>query len=143
MPPELQTLLDNLPCMAYRRLFDEHHTLLYASGGCLELTGYAPEALLNNDTISYMALIVPEDRPAVRQELEAALHRKQPYRFFYRITTANREQRWVVDRGAVVLASDGTAKALEGFVTDNTEGMAVLDSLERRIADRTRKLSAL
>lgn len=58
---QLAVLMDNLPGMAYRCRFDEHWTMLFVSSGCRELTGYAPEDLVDNRVTSYACLIGEED----------------------------------------------------------------------------------
>lgn len=80
---------------------------------------------------------------AVAQEIEAAIAENRPYLFTYRLITASGQERWVSDKGEAVVIRDGIAEALEGFVTDHTERMKALELLEQRVADRTRKLSAL
>lgn len=37
----------------------------YVSAGCLELTGYVPQALVDSQSLSYNSLIHPEDRGRV------------------------------------------------------------------------------
>ena len=117
--------------------------MLFVSRGCQDLTGYPPEELINNRTISYEDLILPEDRTAVWQEIEASIIEKRPYVFTYRLTTAAGQELWVLDRGEAVLNADGIVETLEGFVADHTERMKALELLEQRAGDRTRKLSAL
>jgi PAS domain S-box-containing protein len=141
--PVLTTLLNNLPGMAYRCYFDGQRTMLFVSRGCTELTGYQPGELVNNKTISYDDLVLPEDRTAVAQEIEAAVDEKRPYVFTYRLTTATGREIWVLDKGEAIYRANGTVEALEGFIADHTERMKAIELLEQRVVDRTRKLSAL
>ncbi len=141
--PALVTLLNNLPGMAYRCLFDAQRTMLIVSEGCLDLTGYKSDDLINNQEIAYADLIFLEDRAAVIQEIKTAIAEERSYRCFYRIKIADDQERWVLDKGKVLFSSAGIVEALEGFITDFSEGMAVIESLEQRVADHTRKLSAL
>ena len=60
----LSTLLGNLPGMAYRCENDRHWTMRFVSAGCEDLTGYPPEALLDNAELSYADLIWQDDSVA-------------------------------------------------------------------------------
>lgn len=140
----LMTLLNNLPGMAYRcRHDDGRRVMLLVSRGSLELTGFQPEEFVHEEGISYGALIHPEDKTAVSEEIELAIMEKRPFRCIYRLITASGQERWVLDQGEAIFAIDGSLSALEGFITDYTESMETLQQLEKKVADRTRKLSAL
>lgn len=117
----LSTLLGNLSGMAYRCRNDKDWTLEFASDGCLDLTGYAPEDFVNHRRISYAELIHPEDRDSVWNDVQDALHAKRPFQLVYRITTANGEIKWVWEQGRGVVSPDGELLALEGFIADITE----------------------
>lgn len=117
----LSTLMGNLPGMAYRCLNDDDWTMLFVSDGALDLTGYPPEALVANSVISYAALIHPDDRSMVWDEVQAALAEKKPFRLMYRISSASGEEKWVWEQGRGVFSEDGTLLALEGLMIDDTE----------------------
>jgi len=114
------TLMSNLPGMAYRCREDEHWTMEFVSEGCFELTGYLADELVWNRATSYEALIHPDDRQMVRHTAEAAVRRREPFEFLYRITTANAEAKWVWEKGRGVFSPTGRLVALEGFITDIT-----------------------
>jgi PAS domain-containing protein len=84
----LLTLLGNLPGMAYCRRDDEDWTMLFASEGCLELTGYAPADLTGNQKVSYASLIHPDDRERAQIEVQTALSARTSFRLVYRLRTA-------------------------------------------------------
>ncbi len=117
----LATLLGNLPGMAYRCLNDQSYTMVFVSRGCHELTGYPPEDLLHNATLSYADLIVPEDRERIWTTIQVALARRESFEFEYRIRTAAGSERWVWERGVGVFGTDGALLRLEGFISDITE----------------------
>lgn len=141
--PALATLLNNLPGMAYRCRHDERRTMLFVSQGSVELTGYAPSDLIEGRAVTYDSLIHPEDQADVFKEIEAAVEAQRPYRCVYRLNAADGQERWVLEKGEAVYAGDGRVEALEGIVTDHTERTTAYRLLERRVSDRTRKLSAL
>lgn len=117
----LNSLMTNLPGMAYRCLNDGNWSMVFVSGGSLDLTGYEPGDLLQNGNISYSDLIHREDRDRVRAEFQENVDKKQPFRMIYRIQTAAGEEKWVWDQGIVIFSSADGLIAVEGFITDITE----------------------
>ncbi len=117
----MATLLANLPGIAYRCRLDADWTMEFLSDGCREITGYDPTDLLHNRLLSYVELIVPEDRKRVADLVERAVRAGQSYELTYRITRADGSLRWCWERGVAVLdpASGGDLR-LEGFITDIT-----------------------
>jgi diguanylate cyclase (GGDEF)-like protein/PAS domain S-box-containing protein len=118
----LLTLLGNLPGMAYCCRNDEDWTMIFASEGCLELTGYASADLTGNRKVSYASLIHPEDRQRVRDEVQAALAGRTRFRLIYRLLTATPEgEKWVWEQGRGIFSPEGELLAIEGFATDVTD----------------------
>ena len=116
----LNTLMRNLPGMAYRCRDDPHRTTEFVSEGCHELTGYPPEALLYNRVTSYADLIHPEDRQQVWQNVQLALSEKRRFHLVYRIIHVSGEVRWVWEQGCGIYTSQGDLLAVEGLVLDFT-----------------------
>jgi PAS domain S-box-containing protein len=129
----LSTLMSNLPGMAYRCYCDRRWTMQLVSQGCLELTGYHPDELIENQRLSYEQVIHPDDREAVWSDVQVALERKKPFQLTYRIITADGKEKWVWEQGREVVSADGN-RALEGFVTDITERHLAAQEMQR--ADR-------
>ena len=125
----LSTLMGNLPGMAYRCLNDVDWTMEFVSDGCLALTEYRPDDLIANRSCSYADLIHPDDRDAVRDQVQAALKRHEPFQLAYRIVTAEGKERSVWEQGSGVFSPDGQVLALEGYVMDVT----VLKASEERL----------
>ena len=117
----LYALMSNLPGMAYRCLNDRGWTMKFVSEGCLELTGYRPEELLENRAVAYGALIVPEDREQVWNDVQAALGEQRPFTISYKIATKEDELKWVWEKGSGVFSPEGEVLAIEGFMTDVTD----------------------
>jgi len=113
-------LLDNLPGMAYRCLFDKDWTMQFISAGCFKLTGYKPEDLLYNKVLSYNDIIVPEYRDILWRAWQRNLQFKIPFRYEYEIITASGEKKWVMEIGRGVYNEKGEVEALEGIVIDIT-----------------------
>lgn len=120
---ELAVLLSNLPGMAYRCRNDAQWTMLFISEGCRELTGYEPDALVQNKSVAYADLVHPEDRERIWAEVQEALDKREPFRLVYRIYSASGELKWVWEQGRGIHDEAGNLLYLEGFITDFTERM--------------------
>ena len=139
---ELSTLMGNLPGMAYRCSNDRLWTVHFVSAGCLALTGYPPEALVDNAVVAYGSLVSPEDAARLWGETQAAIEAGAPWTCVYRITTASGELRWVWERGVALTTSDGDV-VLEGFVQDVTEARKTEARLEAASAEWRRTFDAM
>ena len=116
-----QTLLDNLPGLAYRCLGDPHWTMLFLSKGCLELTGYDPSDLVLNKKISYQDLIHADDREMVRREIEKS--KLEQFELTYRIRTREGKYKWVLERGIKTTQKSKGLPVIEGVIVDIDEKM--------------------
>jgi len=116
---QLSTLLDNLPGMAYRCQYDEFWTMKFVSSGCRELTGYEPEALIDNRDIPYVRLIEDEDNDKIVPAIEEAIALAEPFSLEYRLVRADGRSVWVWERGRAVHHEEGMF--LEGIILDISE----------------------
>lgn len=138
LPPEperfLASLLSKLPGTVYRCANDRPWTMEFLSEACRELTGYAPEDLIDNRKISFADLIHPEDREGVWNSVQQAVANGQPYRLQYRILVPNGstvEEKWIREEGAAVSSPSGELLALEGFLQDISKQKHLEDSVQR------------
>ncbi|MGC9356994.1 MAG: GAF domain-containing protein [Anaerolineae bacterium] len=116
----LRTLMGNLPGMVYRCRYDPNWSMEFVSVGCFDLTGYAPDDLLNNRRISYVDLIHPDDQKMVSDRIREAVEKNAIFRLAYRIITADEKMKWVWEQGRAVRSPTGEVLALEGIITDIT-----------------------
>ncbi|MBN2805625.1 MAG: PAS domain S-box protein, partial [Prolixibacteraceae bacterium] len=114
----LFTLMSNLPGMAFRCLNDARSTMLFVSKGCMELTGYREEEIINNKLIAYNDLIHPEDLDQVISKVEEAIDGKTAYEMEYRIITRQNETCWVWEKGQGIYDDKGKVVAIEGFISN-------------------------
>jgi PAS domain S-box-containing protein len=124
-PPALNSvdassLLDNLPGIAYRCRNDSNWTMEFISNGCTQLTGYQPEDLISNHTISFQNLIHPDDQGDVRRKIDQALAENRPFDIIYRIRSRSGSTRWVREMGQA-LSNNHNGLLLEGFISDVTD----------------------
>ncbi len=114
-------LIANLPGVAYRCRYDASWTMEFISQGCLDLTGYAPEDLLQNKTIAFSDLILPEYHPGIWKIWEHAILSKTSAKLEYRIRNAWGEEKWVFEQGVPLYDALGEVTFLEGLVIDITD----------------------
>jgi PAS domain S-box-containing protein len=117
----LASLIDSLPGIAFSCSNDPKWSMRYLSEGCLNLTGYTSEELLERRVVSYNSITHPEDLPKVLTTINQGVAKKQPYVVEYRIRTKSGEEKWVWEKGSGVFDSKGEGLGLEGFITDITD----------------------
>lgn len=115
------TLLANLPGMAYKCNNDMHRTMLLVSAGCLGLTGYTSEQIIDKSFGSYCDLIHPDDRDTIWEEIQNGLEQSKSFEVQYRINPQNGEMKWVLERGIGIYSSNDVIQSIEGFIIDITE----------------------
>ena len=141
----LQTLVGNLPGMAYRCRNDPNWTMSYVSEGCEAVTSYRRDELENNRTVAYADLIHVDDRDWLWAKCQKSLDARTPCQNEYRILDRNGRERWVSERASGVYAEDGALLAIDGFIQDITVSRQA--KIERELLDRkmqeTQKLESL
>ena len=60
--PVSEGVLNSFPGLAYRRRIDRAWAMEFVSEGSEQITGYAPQDLIENREIAYGELIHPDDR---------------------------------------------------------------------------------
>ena len=134
---QLATLMGNLPGMAYRCMNNESLTMKFVSNGCQQLTGYAPDALLDNRDLSYASIVHKDDRPHVMNEVQQALSENRHFAVEYRIRRKDGQEIWVWEQGQEVWvwregqgAWVDSNQYLEGIIIDITKRKTMEHELE-------------
>ena len=135
---QLSNLISQLPGAAFRCLFDDKLTALFASEGMLTLTGYPAEDYLAG-RIHIAQLTVPVDRPAVRAAVGAAIRERRTFEVEYRLTHRSDQEKWVLVRGRPIYDENGTLRFLEGLAIDIT---ALKHAEQEKLAMERRLLAA-
>ncbi len=117
----LETLVGNLPGMAYRCQNDIPWTMIYVSSGCEAVTGYQSDELEHNRLVDYSDLIHAEDRDWLWSKCQKALEARVHCSNTYRIVDKTGKMRWVQERATGVYAKDGTLQFIDGFIQDISE----------------------
>lgn len=109
--------LSNLPGMVFRCANDDQWTMAFVSDGCKDLTGFDPHELIDNQSTSYAALIHPEDRENVWDQVQESLEKNTPYQIVYRILPRGQATKWVWEQGRGQYANN-ELQCIEGFIYD-------------------------
>ncbi|PWE00298.1 sensor histidine kinase [Marinilabilia rubra] len=134
----LTSFLNNLPGMAFRCNNNLNWDMDYVSQGCLNLTGYTPEELASGKCISFGDLIHPDDRTNVWDSVQKAIAEQAPYEIEYRITTKEKKEKWVWEKGESFLFPDSETIIIEGFINDVTG----YKELEKKLKENDRLKTA-
>jgi diguanylate cyclase (GGDEF)-like protein/PAS domain S-box-containing protein len=125
---QLASLMGSLPGMAYRCLDDEYWTMQFVSDGCLQLTGYSSEDLVNNQKCPFVSLIHEDDAKHVLGEVAKATREERRFTVEYRIRHKDGGEKWVWEQGREVCI-DGN-RYLEGIIVDITQRKFMEQELE-------------
>ena len=148
----LQTLMANLPGMAYRCRNDHKWSMEFVSKGVHELTGYRDEEVVENRVVAFADLILPEEQERVWDTVQQAISRGARFQVRYRIRTREGHVKWVWEQGVEVNAGAGeppgdpngaTLPRIEGFITDVTDEVRAKRGLERTLDEKESLLREL
>jgi PAS domain S-box-containing protein len=120
----METLISNLPGMAFRcRNNSPEFTMEFVSDGLTNITGYAPEDLIDNKRMTFFDLVHPDDREILLADNNSTLTVGRPLEATYRFVHKDGSIRWVWERSVVVEIDPNNPNfsISEGFVTDITE----------------------
>ncbi|MBU0654181.1 MAG: ABC transporter substrate-binding protein [Gammaproteobacteria bacterium] len=127
----LQSLIGNLPGMAYRCHYNREWSMVFVSEGCEALTGYPASRLLGAHGISFNSLIHPEDQERIWEEVTAALNSDQSFQLTYRIRCRDGCWRWMWEQGhCVERDGQGEPLFLEGLIMDITSQVDTRQKLQ-------------
>lgn len=138
---QLSNLVSNLPGFVYRCYDDPCYTMQLISEGCISITGYQPSDFINNRTIAFCELILPEEMPEIQRKWDIATNQHSHFEHEYRIRNARGAIRWIWERGYVTYDELTKQKILEGFITDITDRKIAESELRNR-EDKLRELNA-
>lgn len=92
----------------------------WATERARKIFGYGPDELIRMET--FEAMVVPEDRPTVRQAIEDAIVQGSPINIEYQVVLRDGTRKWVASRGDRSRTSDdGERDRLLGATVDVTE----------------------
>ncbi|ATC63191.1 hypothetical protein CMV30_04040 [Nibricoccus aquaticus] len=117
---QLESILGQLPGMAFRMVQDGQLVPVYISRGALGLTGHSARDFLEK-VVALHEIIHPEDRERARNAIATAVKKRRSYEIEYRIVDRTGRIKWVLDRGQGVYNEDGRLLFIEGLAIDITQ----------------------
>lgn len=114
---QLGNVISQLPGAAFRCLFDEKLTAVFASDGMFQITGFAADDFTSG-RMHMGELILPQDRAAVRAVVTAAVEERRAFESEHRIRDRDGTVRWLLVRGRPIYADDGSMRFIEGLAID-------------------------
>jgi two-component system, NtrC family, sensor kinase len=126
----LQSLIDNNPCILYRRLPAGNYAITFVSEHIVSLFDYLPADVVR-DKECWLSRVHPDDRASIQACFRRAIEvgeTVQEYRFRHR----NGCYRWVRDNVRVLKDPNGKPTQLIGFVADVTERKQYEEELRQR-----------
>ena len=90
---------------------------IWATSSCQKMFGLAADTELTRQSLA--DTIVPEDRPRVRSDIDAAIAARRPFETEYRVALPNGDTRWVTTKGSP--RGDGDVGSMVGVVIDVTQ----------------------
>lgn len=133
----MRILLSNLVGMAYVCSVEKGYPMTFVSEGARDLTGYEPEDLISHQKISYDDLVHPEDKEEIFSKIRVALNEHRPFNIQYRITTKEKNERWVFEQGRGTYDKEGILQTIEGYVTDITKKVQTEIELKQSLEEKT------
>jgi len=133
----MRILLSNLVGMAYVCSVENGYPMTFVSEGTRDLTGFEPEDLISHPKISYDKLIHPDDREEIFSKIHLALNEHRPFNIQYRITTKEKNERWVFEQGRGTYDEEGILQTIEGYITDITGKVQADIELKRSLEEKT------
>lgn len=128
----MDTLMGNLPGMAYRCRNVKRWSMDFVSQGAKMLTGYEPQELVGNSVTAYGDLVHPEDADYVWQKVQESLEGNNHFEIEYRIVTKSGDVKWVWERGVATDEAENGTNHIEGFISDVT-GKKQAEEKHRRL----------
>lgn len=141
---QLSNLIGQLPGAAFRCVFDEKLTALFASEGMLQLTGFSADDFVAGRK-NIAELTHPADRALIRQAVATGIKERRGFESEYRIIHRDGHEKWVLVRGRPVYEASGDLRFIEGMAIDVTalkNAEAEKIAFERNLLE-TQKLESL
>ncbi|MGI9098163.1 MAG: PAS domain-containing protein [Solirubrobacteraceae bacterium] len=125
----LRALMANVPGAIYRCAPDRDWTMELISDEIERISGYPPADFIDSAVRTFASIIHSDDRERVEDAVFEACAAGRPFVLEYRIQRADRDERWVLERGQLVHGTNGRTW-LDG---------AIFDISARRLAEEERR----
>lgn len=114
-----RTLLDNIPGAAFRCEIGPPSRIVFLSDGAKAITGYPASELVHPDGVRWAsAVVLPDDKPLVKEAVRRAIETRSLYEVEYRVRRADGDIRWLHEKGRAVYRDSGEAEWIDGVIVD-------------------------
>jgi PAS domain S-box-containing protein len=130
-----RTLAQNLPGLVYRHYLGENGTTEIFNDILQTMTGYSPLEISRRGGRCLNQLVLPEDKPKVKDAVKEAIAKNQVFECEYRFRHKDGSLRYFAERGKPIRGEDGEVSHIDGVVWDITESKkmeAAVQESERR-----------
>ncbi len=136
---KLSSLLINVQGMIFTQKKEGlNWTINFVSEGAKPLTGYEPQQIMSGE-IHFSDMIHPDDLKTTYQDAEKivsqAIADKTVYEIRYRILDANKNVKYVWEKGNGLYDNKGKLIGLQGFVTDITAQIAANQQMQEQLEE--------
>ncbi len=126
----MNSVLSQLPGLAYRCLVDKNWTVLFACGQFRPIGGFDAEDLIAG-RIQYGDVLHPDDAERCARNVAEALARREPYENEHRIFDRDGNVKWILARGRGVFDENDAFLFLDGLNIDITERKRTEEALRQ------------
>lgn len=131
------SLVDNIPGSAYRCAVEYPWPIHYISDGIERISGYTAMDFAARRMHDYAEIVIPEDLESIKTVIAKGVRDQTPYEVEYRIRCADKNTRWVYERGNAIYDEQGNPMWLDGVIFDVTKRKKAEEALlrEKNISD--------
>jgi diguanylate cyclase (GGDEF)-like protein/PAS domain S-box-containing protein len=118
---QYQSLVNNIPGIAFRCNLDQERTMLYVSDDVVPITGYPSIDFIENSRRSYASVIFKDDTNLIQKSIQQAVKNKLAWNIDYRVVHRDGSLRWVNEKARAVYDHNNRVQFIEGLILDITE----------------------
>jgi PAS domain S-box-containing protein len=133
----LRALMANVPGAIYRCAPDRDWTMELISDEIERISGFPPADFIDSAVRTFASIIHPDDRERVEDAVFEACAAGRPFVLEYRIQRADRDERWVLERGQLVHGTNGRTW-LDGAIFDISARRQAEEERRKREAEQVR-----
>ena len=137
---DFRNLVDNIPGVVFRSLFDQHFKTVFLSDYFEKMTGYEKGCLLDG-SLNWLDIVHQEDHDKIITAINNAAQSRMPFEAEFRLKKADGNYIWVVDSGRITLDEDGNPVFINGIVTDITARKQDFEAMRQLSQDNLRLLA--
>ncbi len=126
----MNSVLSQLPGLAYRCLVDKNWSVLFAAGQFRPIGGIDADDLVAG-RIHYGDILHPDDAERCARNVAEALARREPYENEHRIFDRDGNVKWILARGSGIFDENGAFLFLDGLNIDITERKRTEEALRQ------------